>query len=400
MPLPPTYFDLVNNERPFVIEYVEQDVATLKAMNPTPGTIGSVDGFDSQFDACVDEFEDRMLHDLPGFTGLQGGLREEARKQLRSMNHPDIVRAYAGLTIEYHAFINFILNGKKTFHYGDNLAESLTHTEINVKGSMIQLPFNSCMFVFTSPTVIDALYVIADIANRPSIDYTAPVSVFLSLLPAKTGVPGRKLMICAWHAKGPNKTLMHYKRELMLGDDWPLEDCLKTDWVELGDAREGAKPLHSDDDPLNGADIPFYTDGMRFARTVLNAVLYLSSSSPDISDTFNKHREIEARARAIKTPSKKRKLLQSRGRHSGLDYQSVGEGVGVIAISPGASEPEDPPAPASVGTVKIGSRFLVRGHWRQQPYGHQRKKRKLIWIKPHEKGPDYAQAINKPYQVM
>jgi hypothetical protein len=52
------------------------------------------------------------------------------------------------------------------------------------------------------------------------------------------------------------------------------------------------------------------------------------------------------------------------------------------------------------GCQMPGNNAIGYPDWRQQPYGHQRKKRKLIWIKPHEKGPDYAQAVNKPYQVM
>lgn len=34
----------------------------------------------------------------------------------------------------------------------------------------------------------------------------------------------------------------------------------------------------------------------------------------------------------------------------------------------------------------ISSRFWVRGHWRQQPYGIERKQKKHIWIKPYVKG--------------
>ena len=44
-------------------------------------------------------------------------------------------------------------------------------------------------------------------------------------------------------------------------------------------------------------------------------------------------------------------------------------------------------------------RFMVRGHWRQQPFGPGGQQRKLIWIKPFYKGPDIAQVINKPYVV-
>jgi hypothetical protein len=31
--------------------------------------------------------------------------------------------------------------------------------------------------------------------------------------------------------------------------------------------------------------------------------------------------------------------------------------------------------------------LVVRGHWRQQPYGPQRTLRRPVWINPHVKGP-------------
>jgi hypothetical protein len=43
----------------------------------------------------------------------------------------------------------------------------------------------------------------------------------------------------------------------------------------------------------------------------------------------------------------------------------------------------------SVGR-KIGVRFAVKGHWRNQPYGPGREKRRLILIPPHLKGPEDA----------
>jgi len=39
-------------------------------------------------------------------------------------------------------------------------------------------------------------------------------------------------------------------------------------------------------------------------------------------------------------------------------------------------------------TVEWSHRWLVRGHWRQQPYGPQRKLRRMTWIDPFVKGPE------------
>lgn len=47
----------------------------------------------------------------------------------------------------------------------------------------------------------------------------------------------------------------------------------------------------------------------------------------------------------------------------------------------------------------IRKRFAVRGHWRNQPYGEKRKKRKKIWIAPHWKGPEKGSRLPRVYDV-
>jgi hypothetical protein len=46
-------------------------------------------------------------------------------------------------------------------------------------------------------------------------------------------------------------------------------------------------------------------------------------------------------------------------------------------------------------------RWMVRGHWRQQPYGPGRERTRPVWISPHIKGPDGAPLIGgeKVYRV-
>lgn len=40
------------------------------------------------------------------------------------------------------------------------------------------------------------------------------------------------------------------------------------------------------------------------------------------------------------------------------------------------------------GSVDWSHRWIVRGHWRQQPHGEGRKHRRPVWIAPHIKGPE------------
>ena len=45
-------------------------------------------------------------------------------------------------------------------------------------------------------------------------------------------------------------------------------------------------------------------------------------------------------------------------------------------------QPTDAP-----GSVEWSCRWLVRGHWRQQPHGPGRRQVRPVWILPHVKGP-------------
>jgi hypothetical protein len=50
-------------------------------------------------------------------------------------------------------------------------------------------------------------------------------------------------------------------------------------------------------------------------------------------------------------------------------------------------------------TFRVGKRFMVRGHYRNQPCGEGNKDRTRIWIKPHLKGPEECEAFSRVYQV-
>lgn len=51
-------------------------------------------------------------------------------------------------------------------------------------------------------------------------------------------------------------------------------------------------------------------------------------------------------------------------------------------------------------SYKVNKRFVVRGHFRNQPYGPRAdKKTKVMWIQPHWKGPDILEASERSYSV-
>lgn len=402
MALPPTYYDFVRKLRPFVAELAEQDAQDLLALPQPQETIQSVDDYDSRFAQCIEQVDRELLERAARLGGmtveqLRLGLAE-AIPQLKVQ----FASLYSTVNYEYHALVNFALAGKKTFHFSDNLAEHLANTEINLKAALIQLPFPSCLFTFTSPVVVNAMHNIRGdggrwAMNAAELDYSAPISAFLTIHPAGAGLPGRKLMICTWHARLPNTSYLMLKRELYLGDDWTLEQALMTDWETLTPDDLGIGLTGNLDDDTIGPqdDATFYTDGLTFYRIILNAVLYLSSDQADLTAKASPRREIEDKVKGISSPQKRRKMLQTTGRYTTLDYQEVGASVGPIVIQKGEAADGE----VGKGGGKPLVRFMVRGHWRRQPHGPENQGRKLIWIRPYYKGPDLATTINKPYLV-
>lgn len=402
MALPPTYYDFVSKLRPSLVEMAQQDAADLLSGPNPPQTIHSVDDYDSRFQQFIEQLNAEML----GYGADHPGISVKEMSPILSSAPPQAKAFFASLygTVnnEYHSVVNFALARKKTFHFSDNLAEHLANTEINLKAALIQLPFPTCLFTFTSRAVINAMHNIRGNTGRlamnvAGLDYSAPISVFLTVHPAGADLPGRKLLICAWHARLPDTSYLALKRELFLGDDWTLEQALRTDWETLtpNDLGIGMSVNLNEESIAHQDDDTFYTDGLAFFRIILNAVLYLSSDQAELIAKESPRREIEARVTAIKSLPKRRKLLQSAGRFTALDYQEVGASVGPIVIQKGEAERSE----GGAGGGKPLVRFMVRGHWRRQLHGTESQDRKLIWIRPYYKGPDLAATINKPYLV-
>lgn len=402
MALPPTYYDFVRKLRPTLVEMGEQDAAELLSGQNPPQAIHSVDDYDSRFPQYIE----RLNAEILGYGADHPGVSVEEMSPFLSSAPPQakasLASLYGTVNYEYHSVVNFALAGKKTFHFSDNLAEHLANTEINLKAALIQLPFPTCLFTFTSRAVINAMHNIRGDAGRwamniAGLDYSAPVSVFLTMHPAGAGLPGRKLLMCAWHARLPDTSYLALKRELYLGDNWTLEQALRTDWETLtpNDLGIGISVNLDEESIAHQDDDTFYTDGLAFYRIVLNAVLYLSSDKAELTAKESPRKEIEDRAKGIASLPKRRKLLQTTGRYTALDYEEVGASVGPIVIQKGEAEGGE----GGSGGGKPLVRFMVRGHWRRQPHGPDSQDRKLIWIRPYYKGPDLAATINKPYLV-
>ena len=229
------------------------------------------------------------------------------------------------------------------------------------------------------------------------LDYSAPASAFLTLLSAGGKLPRRKLVIVAWHARPPVKSCLMLKRELNLGDGWSLEQSLRTDWEKLTPDDLGCGlNIESRGDTIEPMDEDsFYTDGLAFYRIMLNAALYLASDQAELTACTSPRAQIESDAQQFASVPKKKRMLKQAAEHSRLDYAEVGGSLGPIVIEPGTACKS--PGESSGSRPQV--RFIVRGHWRHHPHGPGATQRKLVWIRPHFKGPDIADLVNKPYLV-
>jgi hypothetical protein len=269
---------------------------------------------------------------------------------------------------------------------------------MNVTAPLLQLPFPSCMFVFTSREAIDALYRILSSENNPireppNIDYETPISVFLAMCEPDEVSNQRRLVILAEHANDQSNHKL-VKRSLLLHENWTLEQVLKTDWLKLNDGEgNGYSRSLEDNDPLEPiADEIFYGDGLLFFRIILNAVLYISCADAELENLPSAQENLEDRLAKIESSLQRRDVFRAAKKASRLPYINVGASVPTVVY-------DESQAPLGATKRKLSIRFTVRGHWRNQACGPERQNRELRFIKPYNKGPEMAELVNKPYIV-
>lgn len=401
MALSPSYYDFLRRCRPYVVEAAERDAAMLLSSESPPEAIISADDFDSSLASCFEHADEQVLQQMADFGGVTVNTLRPSFESAKPQARAQFSSLYLGINMEYHCLVNFALAGKRVFSFSDNLGDHLANTEINLKADLVRLPFSTCLFQFTSKSVIDALHNLRGekgrvAMNRSAIDYGAPVSAFLCVLPAAP-LPGHKLLIAAFHARQPDKCYMAVKREIYLGEGWTLEQALRTSWETLTPESLGpAIAIDAEENQVGPShEESFYTDGLLFFRTMLNAVLYLGSEQAELVPFRSERKAIEQSAAGIVSAPRRKKKLQEAARYSSLDYVQAGGAVQPIVIQRGGSHPTN----GKSGQSKPNVRFIVRGHWRLQPFGSGLTERKLVWITPYYKGPEIADLVSKPYLV-
>lgn len=122
---------------------------------------------------------------------------------------------------------------------------------------------------------------------------------------------------------------------------------------------------------------------------IMKTILYINGANADVY-WYDENDYLRSKMKRARSPKKMRKI-QSMMKRSGL-YR-----VGYrITLS---REERFMYEGAKTGNWKLTTRFMVQGHYRSQPYGEGRQQRKIIFIEPFYKGPEYAELINNPHIV-
>lgn len=134
-------------------------------------------------------------------------------------------------------------------------------------------------------------------------------------------------------------------------------------------------------------------DGRQLRRAlrhfVLNFLLYLVACPEDV-----RHKNEDAIA-------KLKEARKSKGKNFGKGRLHKLESDRTYIVGSAVHVDRDQAEYGRSGGVYAAVKFrsVVRGHWRRQPYGPKRAKRKMIWIKPHSRGGDAEKVFGHNYVV-
>ncbi|MBF0306746.1 MAG: hypothetical protein HQL41_13970 [Alphaproteobacteria bacterium] len=369
-PLRRTYFDVTQDRRPRLMSAIDRRLESIGAVEwpldfDQMDAAGGKADVDAELAAAINDIWEQRS-DVAARLGLT---RQAFDQEMISQGVKDAIQE--ALVYDYATMLNFKAFGQKTFYFSENLVERLANTELNVAAAMVVPPFRACLFVLDDDISRNALYAIH---GKPAPAPTGePISVFVTVRPRAGG--GRTLSMMIWHADD-KRSRMFVKRELLLADGARVENALKTDWATI---------LPPDQVWVDEA--PFYNDGFRFFRIVVNGILYLGSSSPDVSGELRAEDRIPAPAMGMSAKGR-RHLEHKKATSTRLPYIEVG----------GVVRPLGSPAGQS-SKSRVEVRLLVRGHWKSQVHGPGMTLRKLIHVEPYWRGPEMAELVDRPYLV-
>ena len=391
MSLPATYYDVLLRRDPEMVRSVRSDLAHLK---PQELPFASTDDYQNSFQEYITRLLQEDINRFVAFAQSSGMVGNDNLEGLveNYKNSPDFINLFNSKHLDYIALTNFELFDNKAFHISGNLVEHLSQTSLDVDSELLKLPFESCLLVFNDEIIINAFQAFSPEGSKP--DYTTPISVFASSLPAEEGE--RKIIFACWQAND-KQSLVFVKRELLIRKNWSITRALKTDWNDIYE-KLGTLEEHNENDNIgfNTDDSIFLEEGLMFFRIIINSILYIGSNQAEIIEKLSPLKNYNKKVNNLKSTAKIKKIKRKIKNSSVLNYSSVGENLPPIIID---KKNQNHSKSTRQNQIQKAKRYIIRGHWRNQPCGKDLKDRKFIWIKPYYKGPEMAELVNKSYVV-
>jgi len=386
-----THYDLLQVEKPYLVEAARADA---EALAHDYKSVLSLTELDTKLDFVVESAVEQSIEQIAQSSGKPVSvLKGEATTNPTAIQHLTMVRGYTSL--EYQCLLNFEMSGAKVFYLAENLVDQLSETELKVPSESLEMPFPSCLFVLPSGKGMELLLNMASKTDQVLAPTDLPINVYVTLGDSSEFPESRVLVVVAYVLDAQTgERIAVFKRDLLLSPGRSIEHALNTDW--------NAERLKRNQQPISGLslsigdtqtevddnDTRFYTDGLQFYRLIINTLLYLMSDSAERRNMRSTQDDLLDAAQVEKKSSRKKQKEKYARKFSPRSYILLGETVGVI---------EDRRTEGQKAVTK--ERFVVRGHFKEQPYGKGRKLRKTIWIQPYFKGPEMGELVNKPYVV-
>ena len=261
--------------------------------------------------------------------------------------------------------LNFMHYGQPLFEIRPALADMLMNTHLKkVPKDIVKMPFPSMQ--------LEVPYGILKSADDTGKEFNL-MSVFVCYDPTRSS----KMRILG-NFDPTDKSIRH--------DD--LNHFYVLDFNNGDNVEEIINSIKSYD-PLQHHSEGFIHQFDTYVKTsfafIINCILYITNSEADIVRQ-DRAGELRKKLKNVKSPGKRKKIERQ--------ISNAGSGRYVVGskIKVSRNEPKEHTPPSGETHGKHAYQYKVMGHWRHAHGKH-------IWIKPHLRGPELAEIINKPYIV-
>ncbi|MEO9229932.1 MAG: hypothetical protein ABI216_13460 [Devosia sp.] len=340
--LPSTIVEFLTDDDPELVRHARADAARLTGLGYQAGFAKLEEVPTSFFELA----QRRIAEQVADHAKRHGLTTDQAKASISERSYAALKERLEDQARYYHLMLNFEMAGGRIFRIAPSLAERLLETRIDVSPEALRLPFRSLMLVYDDDASMAAFHTGGPFGRNPK---RGAISSILFDLEVGTEPC---LLAASLHTRG-RRTHGMMQRSMRYGEG-SLDAMLSTHWPGTPD-----EALRS--------------HGRDFHRLLLNTLLYISSDG------------------ARTTPPRRDRSARDPLSRSGREFVTAGEGlVPLRPVGHGSVH-------AHVERTGAGSRVrqIVSGHWKYQAHGVGRAERKLLWIEPYWRGPDFAQVVNK-----